>query len=118
MNAITRRRINLLLALTFCILLRGEVMAFQQPHFNTNTKRCSSIYKSNGVVTSSLVSTNIGDDATEATTIKNQMTNMFLSSAFGMCLISSSLITTPQLANAIEQADINMGIRNTGTALI
>jgi len=99
----------------FCIiLLQGEVMAFQQPHIKTNTKQHATTmqHTRNSVVALSLVSTN---NDTEGA-VQKQMTNMFLSSAFGMCLIS--LIATPQLANAIEQADINMGIRNTGTALM
>ena len=74
------------LLLMFCVILLQEVMAFQQPHINTHTKRRSTICKRNGVV-ASLVSTNIDDDAEGAATIQNQMTNMFLSSAFGMCLI-------------------------------
>ena len=92
MNATITIRINLLLlTLTFCILLQGGVMAFQQPHINTNSKRCS-----NGVI-ASLVSTNIDDDAEGAATIQNQI----FSSAFSMCLIGS-MLTTPQLSNAAD----------------
>jgi len=113
MNSITMNRINHLLLMFCIILLQGEVMAFQQPHIKTNTKQHATIiHTRNSVVALSLVSTN---NDTEGA-VQKQMTNMFLSSAFGMCLVS--LIATPQLANAIEQADINMGIRNTGTALM
>jgi len=103
MNAITTRKINLLLALTFCILLQGEVMAFQQPHINTHTK--TSKYKRNGVV-ASLVSTNI-DDTEGATTKHNQI----LSSAFSMCLIGS-MLTTPQLSNAADDKLPGLSITN------
>jgi len=103
-------RTNQLLLMFCIILLQGEVMAFQQPHIKTNTKQHATMYTRNSVVTS-LVSTN---NDTEGA-VQKQMTNMFLSSAFGMCLGS---LMTPQLTNAIEQADINTGIRNTGTAIM
>ena len=114
MNSITMNRINHLLLMFCIILLQGEVMAFQQPHIKTNTKQHATMHTRNSVVALSLVSTN---NDTEGA-VQKQMTNMFLSSAFGMCLIISSLITTPQLANAVDQTDINIGISNTDTALL
>jgi len=89
-------------------------MAFQQPHINANIKQFATIYKRNSVV-SSLASTNIDDDAEGACT-KNQMTNMFLSSAFGMCLIGS--LISPQITNAVEQTDLNRDISNAGMSIM
>ena len=108
MNAITIRiNLLLLLTLTYCIL--GEVMAFQQPHINTNIKQYATIYKRNGVV-ELLVSTSIDDDAEGACTIQNQI----LSSAFSMCLIGS-ILTTPQLSNAADDKLPGMSITNYAT---
>ena len=106
MNVITIRINLLLLTLTFCNLMQQEVMAFQQTHTNANIKRCSSIYKRNGVV-ASLASTDIDDDAEGAATIQNQI----FSSAFSMCLIGS-MLTTPQLSNAADDKLPGMSITN------
>ena len=96
--------INHLLLLGIIIILQQEAMSFQQQHISTNyINHHATIRKITtlNLATKSLVS--IDDEAS----IQKQMAtkSIFLSSAFGMCLIGSSLVMTPQLSNAAELSD-------------
>ena len=98
--------INHLLLLGIIIILQQEAMSFQQQHISTNyinhQATISKITTLNlATKTKSLVS--IVDD--EVSIQKQMVTSIFLSSAFGMCLIGSSLVMSPQLSNAAELSD-------------
>ena len=96
------KRINHLLLLGI-LILQQEAMSFQQQHISTHhINHHATIRKITtlNLATKSLVSI---DD--EASIHKQMATSIFLSSAFGMCLIGSSLVMSPQLSNAAELSD-------------
>jgi len=108
------KRINHLLLLGI-IILQQEAMSFQQQHISTNyINHHATIRKITtlNLATKSLVSI---DD--EASIQKQIATSMFLSSAFGMCLIGSLVMVTPQLSNAAELSD-NTRVSDTGASFL